>query len=106
MIDVTSVGFAGEIEARYLAGAGVGALRVSDNGHAAAARAVDAEVRVEVARVGSPSDVPAPFAELDAPVREVAEGALRALAAVRAVLAIATSSQSSPSPREAAELEG
>jgi hypothetical protein len=48
-VEVPFEGFAGEIAARYLAGAGVGALRVRDPSLAAAARDIDPAVNVEVA---------------------------------------------------------
>jgi hypothetical protein len=85
---VAASGVAGEIEARYLAGAGVGHVVVADEAIAAAANEVDPGVRVEVggfdvSRIAH--DWP-PFDARDASAREVALGAWRALRAMRAVV--------------------
>lgn len=85
-VEVSSAGFAGEVEARYLAGAGVGALRVGSEVHGAAARAMDAGVRVELGAVTGPSELPPGLASLEGAARDVAEGAYRALVSVRAAL--------------------
>jgi hypothetical protein len=84
-VDLGLEGFAGEVAARYLAGAGVGCVRVRDERTASAARAVDPSVRVEVA----PS-IPAAQGEaidLHDPVAcDLARGARAALRALRATL--------------------
>jgi hypothetical protein len=85
-VEVRSAGFAGEVEARYLAGAGVGALRVASEVHMAAARAMDASVRLELGSVSAAPELPPGLASLEGAAREVAEGAYRALAGVRAAL--------------------
>lgn len=92
-----SLGFAGEIEARYLAGAGVGILTVNDYAQARAAVAVDPSVRVEV--VDGTADnhaenshekavtLPPILAALDPAARDLAEGAFRALHTLRSLFA-------------------
>jgi hypothetical protein len=78
-------GVAGEVAARYLAGAGVGSLRVRSAAAGAAARAIDARVRVEVV----PGIEPAQGADLpleDPAAGDVARGALFALRALREAL--------------------
>jgi hypothetical protein len=90
---VQACGFAGEIEARYLAGAGVGALTVKDDAHARAAVAVDPSVRIEIAQNApesseqSVSPLPPILVALDPAARELAEGAFRALQTLRSLLA-------------------
>lgn len=86
-VAVTERGLAGWVMARYLAGAGVGALLVTDAEHAEAARATDDEVRIRV--VDASELAPAADAELDAldpAVRDVARGARAAVRALRAIL--------------------
>jgi hypothetical protein len=91
-IEVALDGLAGETAVRYLAGAGVGRLRVTDEALAQAARAVDAAVQVDVvsalgaARGGEIEAMPGAFDLRDAAAREVARGALAALRALRRVL--------------------
>jgi hypothetical protein len=84
-VTVTGDGFAAEVATRYLAGAGVGRLRVRDGALARVAVAIDPAVRVEIAAVdaGSPSDG-SDFR--DAVAREAARGARDALRALRRVL--------------------
>lgn len=63
-VTVRGLAASGAIEARYLAGAGIGALRVREIAHAEAARAIDAAVRIEdAAAVGAPD----PCDALDSP---------------------------------------
>jgi hypothetical protein len=84
-VDVGLVGFAAEVAARYLAGAGVRCVRVRSEGLAQGAAALDESVRVEV----DPGIVPAPVEglELDDPsALELARGALYALRALRGVV--------------------
>jgi hypothetical protein len=83
-VDVRLDGFAADVAARYLVGAGVGCVRVRAPELAVGARAIDAGARVEV----DPSLGVAPeTAELEDPVaRDLARGARVALAAIRAVL--------------------
>ena len=94
-VEVQSEGLAGEVAARYLAGAGVGGLRVRDRALAAAAASIDPSVRIEIedaasrAETEAASSAPAdePSADLRDPrAREVARGAREALRALRAVL--------------------
>lgn len=88
-------GLAGEVEALYLAGAGVGTLVVHDAkaGETAAALAPDVRIVVASADTGGSvaaadrtAPLPAPIAGLVAGARDVGEGAWRALVALRAVL--------------------
>jgi hypothetical protein len=86
IVEVQSEGLAAEVAVRYLAGAGVGGLRVRDRALAAFAASIDPAVRVEIddaaARVETET-----FAGLHDPAaREVARGAREALRALRAVL--------------------
>lgn len=88
-VEVPLDGFAGEVAARYLAGAGVGGLRVPTASLAAVVRAADARVAVEVAP--GPDEVHeadrGALAVLDDPAaKALAQGALFALRALRAVL--------------------
>lgn len=88
---VRACGFAGEIEARYLAGAGVGTLLVGDTGQARAALAVDPSVRAKKAEISRDDDpvtaLPQILGALDPAARDVAEGAYRALQTLRKLLA-------------------
>jgi hypothetical protein len=88
-VDVAVGGLAAEVAARYLAGAGVGCIRVRSTALAAAATAVDPAVRVEVDSGSGHEDVgvhPESHDFRDPVAREVAEGARAALRAIRAVL--------------------
>jgi hypothetical protein len=94
-VDVRLVGAAGEIAARYLAGAGIGRLRVKDPRVAQAATAVDPAAVVETVPAFAPFDGdPQPSAlapELDlegAATRDLAQGALAALAVLREILGV------------------
>ena len=79
-------GLAGEVAARYLAGAGVRRLRVNGDAAARAARAVDPSVRVEVdATLGDVSGA-SPFGLRDRAADDVARGAHAALVALRRAL--------------------
>jgi hypothetical protein len=81
-VDVGLTGFGGIVAARYLAGAGVGGLRVPTQALATAAHAVDGGVDVQV----DPSLPEAPpfEGELSDPAgRELARGAIFALRALR-----------------------
>jgi hypothetical protein len=79
-------GGAGEVAARYLAGAGIGSLRVSDPRAGEAAKAVDPDVEVEVIpelKGGAPAQRELglyPEAE------ELARGSLAALEVLRGLL--------------------
>ena len=95
-VDVETHGLAAEVAARYLAGAGVGRLRVGDRAVAGAAGSIDPAVQVEIVASGpaSPSsdaaletatDDPS-FALRDPSAREVARGARDALRALRGIL--------------------
>lgn len=85
-VSLCNDGLAGLVEARYLAGAGVGELRGPEPA-LDEARRVDGRVRACV----GPSAQKSPFfneiAGLDPAVREVALGALAALGALRRALA-------------------
>jgi hypothetical protein len=87
-VEVQSVGLAGEVATRYLAGAGVGCLLVRQRALAAVAWSVDPSVRVAVddARP-APSPVDEPSAGFrDPSAQEVAHGAREALRALRGIL--------------------
>ncbi len=77
-------GLAGWVAARYLAGAGVGELRVGSEAIARAARAMDGSVRVEVG--GERVEEDERFSGLDPAAREVAVGAHRAVIALMRAL--------------------
>jgi hypothetical protein len=83
---VAGRGLQAEVAARYLAGAGVASVRVGDEATAAAARAVDPAVRVEID--GSLGAAPALDATgiADPACRAVAGGAMQALDVLRAAL--------------------
>lgn len=85
---VTATGLAGEVEARYLAGAGFGLIRTSS--HAASRAAIEAHPGVAIATDAERIDPPDhpladAIAELgpDPAVRAVAQGAARALRQIR-----------------------
>ncbi len=87
---VDGVGVSGEIEALYLAGAGVGRIVVTNAATADAARAIDPEARVDVdphARSTRDHEAQAPFTVRDGAARDVALGAWRALDTIRRLLA-------------------
>jgi hypothetical protein len=91
--DVRLVGLAGEVATRYLAGAGVGRLRVREAGLVAVARAVDPAVRVEVVDAGADSNAGAhsgagDFAFRDAAAAALALGAREALRVLRGILEV------------------
>ncbi len=89
-VNVYGRGLAAQVAARYLAGAGVARLRVGDEAVAAAARTIDASVKVEV----DPSlavDRADATAELQDPTaRALGAGALAALRAIREALGSTT----------------
>jgi len=87
---VPGQGLAAEVAARYLAGAGVAALRVRDEATAAAARSMDPGVRVTVEPgLGDTAPDEATLLAMltDPAARAVASGALLALRVLRAALA-------------------
>ena len=98
-VAIPGSGLSAEVAARYLAGAGIGALTVEDERIAAAARAVDAAVVVRIAPTANPDEIPAPAQLEDPAARELAAGSLFALAALREALA-------GHAPSRAAEGEG
>src|SRR6185437_11059803 len=59
--EVRSGGLAGEVATRYLAGAGIGVLRVREPSLAPIAAAVDPAVKVEVVERAADTAVPDPF---------------------------------------------
>jgi hypothetical protein len=80
-VDVRANGFAGDIAARYLAGAGVCSLRVLGESIACAARAVDPAVEVTVAEFDA-EDRADGFDFREAAARELARGSQMALDAL------------------------
>ncbi len=85
---VASSGFAAEIEARYLAGAGFARVVVPDSASEAVAHAVDPDAVVEVrSAVASSHAAPIEGEIADPSARAVASGAWRALAAIRRAIA-------------------
>jgi hypothetical protein len=88
-IAVRGDGFAGAVEARYLAGAGVGIVRVAEAAHEAAARAVDPTVTIE--RAGASGDsraTPLDVLSLEPAAGDVALGAWRALDSLRSTIGL------------------
>ncbi|HEY6460042.1 MAG TPA: hypothetical protein VIY73_07815 [Polyangiaceae bacterium] len=85
-VDVRLEGLAGEVAARYLAGAGVGALKVRSEAVAAGARAVDARVAVEVYPGLAAGESSGGTALDDAGAADVFAGALAALRALKRAL--------------------
>ena len=90
-VDVRGSGPAAAVEARYLAGAGVGELRVESDAIAEAARAIDRAVVVVVdssltTMPGGDDGVVTAFGLRDASARAVASGAHRALVRLRRAL--------------------
>ena len=90
-VEVRGSGPAAAVEARYLAGAGVGKLRVESDAMAEAARALDRAVVVVVdasltTMTGADDASVAAFGLRDASARAVASGAHRALVHLRRAL--------------------
>lgn len=86
-VAVTEHGLAGWVMARYLAGAGVGALSVTDREHGQAAVATDDEVRIRLVEVAERAPIAdAELDVLDPAAREVARGARAAVRALGAIL--------------------
>lgn len=99
-VTVPGSGLAASVAARYLAGAGVGRLRVDDEAAKRAALAVDPAVTVDGAAPApaptpalapTPTPTPAPTPDAlgleDPSARAVGEGAFAALRALSAILA-------------------
>jgi hypothetical protein len=88
-VDVRGASLAGEIEARYLASAGVGTLGVLEDLQARAARAASSEVAVVRAEPGAPAPLD-PFGDLalDPVAYDVARGAWLALDSLRRAWAL------------------
>lgn len=82
---VGASGDEGLVAARYLAGAGVGRITVTDAAIAAGARAIDAEIAVDEGAIEDASPM-ADLDGLDPAARAVARGARRAVRALVAVL--------------------
>jgi hypothetical protein len=80
-VDVCAAGLAGDVAARYLAGAGVCGLRVRSELIASAARAVDPAVEVTVAALGV-DDTGDGFDLREPGARELARGSNLALDAL------------------------
>jgi hypothetical protein len=89
-VEVRSEGLAGEVATRYLAGAGVGSLRVPSPAFAAVARSVDPAIRVEVSTsAGREGNGEEPHEDpdfRDPGARDLARGAREALHALRKIL--------------------
>jgi hypothetical protein len=87
-IHVPGGDLAAEIEARYLAGAGI-PIVVEDEAIAAAAREVDPTLRVDhrPSAAPRPGRSPVPFEPRDPAARQLARGAHAALVAIRTILA-------------------
>jgi len=83
-VDVGLDGFAAEVAARYLAGAGVGCVRVRTGEAARVARATDERVRVEV-EPGLGDAQGGALALRDPAALELARGSLCALRAIRSL---------------------
>jgi molybdopterin/thiamine biosynthesis adenylyltransferase len=85
---VQGSGLAAEVEARYLAGSGLGHLLVSDAAVARSAREVNPKVDVVVLIAGAKAKSAEPewLESLSSPAREVALGAYRALSSLRCAL--------------------
>jgi len=84
---VLGSGASAAVEARYLAGAGVGTLVVATDSIAREARDLDSSVAVRVDRSLAPPPPPPPWAEgMHPAAREVAVGAYRALLLLRRTL--------------------
>jgi hypothetical protein len=82
-VHVAPRGFAGVVAAKYLAGAGIGALRVRDEEARAAAVAVDPAVAVTAGEVAhAPVDL-APFGAKEEAASAFLEGAAFALRAIK-----------------------
>jgi hypothetical protein len=79
-------GLAGEVAARYLAGAGVSRLRVKSDAAARAAHAVDPGVLVEVDTTLRDAMGASPFGLRDRAADDVARGAHAALVELRRAL--------------------
>jgi hypothetical protein len=85
-VDVSLHGFAADVAARYLAGAGVACVRVRAEDLAGGARGIDGGVRVEVDPALEEEASPEVFVLEDPTAIELARGALFALRALRAAL--------------------
>jgi hypothetical protein len=84
-VDVRLEGLAAEIATRYLAGAGVGRLRVRDRALADVATSIDPGVRVDVVAPGAAHSDAVP-ALRDPEAREAARGAREALRVLRSLV--------------------
>ena len=84
---VTDRGLAGEVQARYLAGAGFGALRVATERQAELALQVDPQAHVVVAAGAAmaPSNA---HERSDSAAQAVLDGSMRALSQIREALAV------------------
>jgi hypothetical protein len=85
---VQGSGLAAEVEARYLAGSGIGHLLVSDAAVARSAREVNPSVDVLILHAGVTAKAAEPewLQSLSSPARDVALGAYRALSSLRRAL--------------------
>jgi len=86
-VDVPLDGFAADVAARYLAGAGVACVRVCDDALGDGARAIDASVRVVIdPSLAVASSDPEMLDLDDTSARDLARGALFALRAIRSII--------------------
>jgi hypothetical protein len=88
-VEVQADGLAGEVAARYLAGSGVGCLRVRDGRLAAAAASIDPAVRIELsasAAAPEPASTDETTGFRDPSALAVALGAREALRTLRGLL--------------------
>lgn len=79
-------GLAAQVAVRYLAGAGVGCLRVRDESLARLALAVDPNIRVEIDPTLEADPQDDPLGGRDSVARDLARGAHHALGALRSAL--------------------
>jgi hypothetical protein len=85
-VDVGLDGFAAQVAVRYLAGAGVGCLRVADELSARLARRVDPSVHVEIDAALLPDGEGEPLGLHDPVARDLARGAHFALRVLRSAV--------------------
>jgi hypothetical protein len=86
LVSVPGSGFEAEMAVRYLAGAGVGRLRVSTSPLQAAASAVDPTLEVGVEPSLRAAPATCPFEWRDPAAAELANGSYLALHVVRAIV--------------------
>ncbi|MGO9838493.1 MAG: hypothetical protein ACLP1X_30295 [Polyangiaceae bacterium] len=85
-VNLALEGLAAQVAVRYLAGAGVGCLRVPDELLAQAARSVEPNARVEIATALVADSEPEPLSLRDPVARDLARGAHFALRVLRSAI--------------------